>query len=99
VKVSVEPKYMGSLNQLNGNDSTFCTQSQSDQRATLPVQLSKKIETDMIHQDSKVIPQKCAGDTQSPGTRYNKDLAENSKDCRNDHVEWGWEEWVGRLFF
>jgi len=53
----------------------------------------------MIHQDSKVIPQKCASDTEGPSTRDDKNLTEPSKSCRNDYVEWGREERVSRLFF
>jgi hypothetical protein len=64
-----------------------------------PSSLSHKGETDFIHQDPKVIPQECTCDAQSPGTRYDKELAEHSKNCRNDYVEWGREERVGWLFF
>jgi hypothetical protein len=53
----------------------------------------------MIHQDSKIIPQECTGDTQGPGTRDNKELAEAGKNCRNELVEWGREKWVGWLVF
>ena len=48
--------------------------------------------TYLVHQDTKVIPEECTGDTELPGAAEDESLSKDGQDGWNDDIEWRWEK-------